>query len=82
MNALWSYALAAVGVAGLLIATTRPRAGWWLNLAGQFAWLVYAINTRQWGFLISALVYGVAYARLLEKTRGRQITVDPYRRPA
>jgi hypothetical protein len=67
MSAMWSYALAAVGVTGLLIAATRPRIGWWFNIAAQVVWLAYAIATRQWGFLVTAVAYAIAYARLLRK---------------
>lgn len=67
MNALWSYALAALGITGLLIAANRPRVGWWFNIAAQTAWVAYALATRQWGFLASALAYVVAYVRLLRR---------------
>lgn len=65
MAALWSYALAAVGITGLLIAANRPKVGWWFNIAAQTIWVSYAFATRQWGFLASALAYAVAYIRLL-----------------
>lgn len=67
MSPVWSYVLAAIGITGLLIAATRPRVGWWFNIVAQLAWVTYAVVTRQWGFLASAVAYGVAYARLLRK---------------
>jgi hypothetical protein len=67
MSALWSYALAALGITGLLIAANRPKIGWWFNIAAQTAWVAYAVATRQWGFLASALAYAVAYLRLLRR---------------
>jgi hypothetical protein len=67
VSPLWSYALAAIGVAGLLIAANRPKVGWWLNIAAQAVWITYAVVTRQWGFLASALAYAVAYVRLLRR---------------
>jgi hypothetical protein len=67
VSPLWSYGLAAVGVTGLFVAATHPRIGWWLNIAAQVAWVAYAITTRQWGFLASAMAYAVAYIRLLRK---------------
>jgi hypothetical protein len=63
----WSYALAVVGVTGLLIAARRPRVGWWFNIAAQAAWVAYAVASRQWGFLLTAVAYAVAYARLLRR---------------
>lgn len=67
MSALWSYALAVIGVTGLIIAANRPRVGWWFNIAAQVVWVAYAVATRQWGFLLSVLAYGYAYVRLLRK---------------
>lgn len=67
MSVLWSYALAALGITGLLIAANRPKIGWWFNIAAQTAWVAYAVATRQWGFLASALAYAVAYLRLLRR---------------
>lgn len=67
MNPFWSYALAAMGVTGLWIAATRPRVGWWFNIAAQALWLTYAVATRQWGFLVTAVAYAYVYARLLRR---------------
>lgn len=67
MSPIWSYALAAVGITGLLIAASRPKVGWWFNIAAQTAWVAYAVVTRQWGFLASALAYTIAYVRLLRR---------------
>lgn len=69
MSAWWSWTLAAIGITALLIAATRPRVGWWVAIAVQALWVTYAIATRQWGFIVSAAAYTVAYARLLRSAR-------------
>ena len=74
MSAIWSYALAVIGVSGLLIAASKPRVGWWFNIGAQAVWITYAIVTRQWGFLLSALAYAVAYVRLLRRAYRAPIT--------
>ena len=71
MSPVWSYVLAAIGISGLWIAATRPRIGWWFNIVAQTVWLAYAIATRQWGFLLTAVAYAVVYARLLRKAYER-----------
>jgi hypothetical protein len=67
MMGVWSYALSAIGVTGLLVAANRPKVGWWFNIASQSAWVAYAVATRQWGFLASAIAYTAAYVRLLRR---------------
>jgi hypothetical protein len=63
----WSYLLAAVGIYGLWLAGGGQRAGWAVGLAAQLLWIAYAVVTRQWGFIISALAYGFVYARNLQR---------------
>lgn len=63
MSPYWSYALTALGVTGLFLAGSRKRVGWALGLAAQPLWLVYAVVTGQWGFILSAFVYGGVYLR-------------------
>ena len=53
----------AVGVSGLYLAGRRSIAGWAVGFGAQFLWVLYAVATRQWGFLVSAFAYGAVYAR-------------------
>jgi hypothetical protein len=64
VSQVWSWALAAIGIAGLWIAAHRPRLGFALNIAAQPLWATYSIVTRQWGFLITAAAYAAVYIRL------------------
>lgn len=66
---MWSYLLTAVGVIGLWLAGRRRWQGWAIGLAAQTLWIWYAISTRQWGFLLSALAYGTVYGRNLWRWR-------------
>ncbi len=61
---IWSYILGALGVGCTLIASHRPRIGWAVALVTQVPWMVYEIQTEQWGFLLSTIFYVVAYWRL------------------
>lgn len=63
MSAWWSWALTAVGVAALVLAGQRRALGWAIGLGAQLLWIAYAVATRQWGFIASALVYGAVYGR-------------------
>jgi len=62
MSALWSWLLASVGLLGLYLAGRRQRVGWAVGVAAQALWVVYAVATRQWGFIVSAVAYGWIYA--------------------
>jgi hypothetical protein len=65
----WSVLLTAVGVLGIWLAGSRRWQGWALGVAAQGLWIAYAIVTRQWGFIASALVYGFVYGRALYRWR-------------
>lgn len=46
-----------VGVTGLFFTLKKKWWGQAIALGGQALWLIYAINTGQWGFLGSVLAY-------------------------
>lgn len=54
----WSWLLAAIGVTGLYLTTRRNRWGYAIGVSVQALWIAYAVATSQYGFIISALVYG------------------------
>jgi hypothetical protein len=70
---LWSYLLAVIGVTGLWLAGRQLAAGWAVGLGAQALWIAYAVATRQWGFIASAVAYGAVYGRnfLRWRTNGR-----------
>lgn len=63
MNPYWAYVLAAVGVFGLYLAGRKSQWGWAVGLGAQGLWLAYAVNTHQWGFLVSSFAYGAVYMK-------------------
>lgn len=65
----WSVLLTTVGVLGIWLAGQHNSWGWALGVAAQALWIAYAIITRQWGFIASALVYGFFYGRNLHRWR-------------
>lgn len=60
---IWSLVLAAVGIGGLYVAGRKLWWGWLIGLGAQLLWVGYAVATRQWGFILSAVAYGWVYAR-------------------
>jgi len=63
VNAWWSYALAPFGLIGMFMASRRNKWGWLLSICTQVLWLVYAVDTKQWGFIPGSLAYGVVYLK-------------------
>jgi len=59
----WSWALAMMSAAGLLIAGDRRRSGWLVGIAVQPFWIAYAIASGQWGFLGGAALFGFVNLR-------------------
>lgn len=57
----WSWALTGVGVTCMYLVGRQRTYGWLLSVAAQLLWLTYAIATRQWGFILSAGLYGGIY---------------------
>jgi len=75
VHQLWSWGLMVVGVTGLYLAGRGGRAtiaGWVVGAAAQILWFIYAIVTKQYGFLVSAIAYGSIIALNLRKALARQ----------
>ena len=58
MSAYWSYLLTIVGVTGMYLVGKKLWWAWWIGVSAQFIWLAYAVATKQWGFIFSAIAYG------------------------
>jgi nicotinamide riboside transporter PnuC len=75
VNPWWSAILTAIGVTGLYLVTCKRREGFALGVVVQVLWIAYAVATRQWPFIISALAYGavnvVGWRRFAPSPLGR-----------
>jgi hypothetical protein len=65
----WSVALASLGLCGLLLVGLRSSWGWIVGIADEALWIAYGVATGQWAFVVSAVAYGVVYARNLRAWR-------------
>lgn len=63
MSQWWSWTLAAIGVTGLFLAGSNRKAGWAIGIGVQALWIAYAVATKQWGFIASAVAYGTVNVR-------------------
>lgn len=63
MSIWWSWLLTAVGVLAVYLIGSQRRSGFALGVAAQALWIVYAVVTEQYGFVIASLLYATMYAR-------------------
>lgn len=59
----WSWILATIGVTGIFFVGRKTIWGWLVLLFNECLWIVYAITTEQYGFIVAALAYAVVYLR-------------------
>lgn len=59
----WSWILATIGVIGIFFVGKKTVWGWLILLANECIWIAYALSTKQYGFIISALAYAAVYIR-------------------
>ncbi len=62
-NLVWSIVLASIGILGLYLAGSKNKVGWAVSFGAQLLWFIFAIVTKQYGFILSAVAYGWVYAR-------------------
>ncbi len=60
---MWSYVLAAVGVAGIFLVGRKTIWGWLILLLNECIWIAYALATNQYGFILMALAYAAVYIK-------------------
>lgn len=58
---IWSFTLAAIGILGIWLAGKNSKWGWAVGLGAQVLWFIFAIVTKQYGFILTALAYGWVY---------------------
>jgi nicotinamide riboside transporter PnuC len=63
MMQYWSWLLAIIGVTGIFFVGRKTIWGWHILLVNEILWITYAVITKQYGFIFSALAYGVVYIK-------------------
>ena len=62
---MWSWALALVGSTGLFFVGEKRLRGWFILVANELLWVVYAIHTHQYGFIVSIVLYLIMYYKAI-----------------
>lgn len=59
----WSWLLMIVGVTGLWLAGRKLWWAWLIGIFSEVLWIVYALVTKQYGFIAFAAAYMIVFSR-------------------
>jgi len=57
------YLLAAGGIIQIYLTGKKIRAGWLVGIGTSIAWVIFALHTNQFGFIISAAVFSAIHVK-------------------
>ena len=63
MMQYWSWILVAIGVTGIFFVGRKTIWGWLILCVNECLWIVYAVMTDQYGFIVGAIIYGIVYVK-------------------
>lgn len=55
------WALTIIGLTGFILVGEKKWWAWYINLANQILWAIYALTTDQYGFLLAVVFYVVVF---------------------
>jgi hypothetical protein len=72
----WSWVLAAMGISGMyFVGKKRWEAFLWLMVM-ECLWIVFALQTKTYGFIVGSIAYIVVYMRNVRAWRNVASPVD------
>lgn len=54
----WSWFLALSGTAAMFVIGRKKKWGWLWFIFNELMWIIYAITTKQYGFIFGSIAYG------------------------
>lgn len=60
---MWSWILAIIGVTGIYFVGKKTIWGWVVLSVNEVLWIIYAVTTKQYGFIVAAIAYGIVYVK-------------------
>ena len=55
--------VATIGVTGIFFVGRKTIWGWLILCLNECLWIVYALTTDQYGFIVAAVAYGIVYIK-------------------
>jgi hypothetical protein len=66
---MWSWSLSIIGLLGAFITGRKYWWGWAIMSFYNALWIIYALVSKQFGFLLASAVYQIIYAKSLIEWR-------------
>ena len=60
---MWSWILAVVGCTGIFFVGRKSVQGWLLLLLNESLWVIYALTSHQYGFILASIGYKAVYIK-------------------
>jgi hypothetical protein len=60
---MWSWVLAIVGCIGIFFVGKKTVWGWPVLMLNECLWVIYALTTHQYGFILASVGYGTIYIK-------------------
>jgi hypothetical protein len=76
MNDYASWVLVISGAAAMFTIGRKKRWGWLWFIFNEFMWTAYALITKQYGFILGAILYGIVGVR--SYMRWKDIPLDKH----
>ena len=62
-----SWALSILGVIGIYLTGKKKWYGFAVGIANECAWVIYSVDTKQWGFIFGSTIYIAVYSLNINK---------------
>jgi len=62
---IWSWLLSIVGAAGVFLTGKKDWRGWAIGVLSELLWFIYAIVTKQYGFIFGCILYTTVFIKNL-----------------
>jgi hypothetical protein len=73
----WSWILAVIGVIGIYFVGRKNRWAWLWLIFNECFWIVYAVITDQYGFILAAVAYSAVYIKSFLHWRREESEEEP-----
>ena len=60
---MWSWVLAVIGVSGIYFVGRKKKWAWLWLIFNECLWIIYAVTTKQYGFIFAAVAYSAVYIK-------------------